>query len=321
MKIPLTVAVSARSLFDMTDSNRIFEESGLEAFLRHLDETKDTPFAPGPAFPLVKALLNLNKRYPSPVVEVIIVSSIQPEAGLRVSQSLKHHQLNILIASFIGAGDIVPFLKAYGTDLFLTRSEEDAQRATNSRIATALMYDMPEITQIDEGDQIRVVFDGDAVVFDASSERIYKASGLAAFWENEANKVMEPLPSGPFAAFFQFIMKLQAEAPADDKPFFVALVTARNALDPALRVMRTFASWKSAVDQTHYLNGRKKTNIVEIIKPHIFLDDQHTHVEPASKVVPAARVPWVSEDETQQNGPADDPADHATEPSNLRKAG
>jgi len=295
MKTPFTIAVSARSLFDMEASNTIFREQGLAAFLQHLIESEDIAFEPGPAFPLVRALTRLNDRYEKPVVEIIIVSSIQPEAGMRVITSCKHHGLEIKRASFVGGADIVPYIQANDVNLFITRSEVDAHKAMSHGIAAALMYDAPAHPLSDEGDQIRVVFDGDAVLFDDSSERIYKTKGLDDFLEHEAENINEPLPKGPFAAFFMFIMTLQKQAPVGRKPFYVILVTARNAMDPATRVMRTFKSWESSVDETHFLNGVKKARIVHAARPHIFLDDQDVHVEPASKLVPAARVPWLGE--------------------------
>lgn len=304
MRTPFTIAVSARSLFDMEASNVIFQEQGLTSFLNHLTENEDVPFEPGPAYPLVQALTRLNDRYDKPVVEIIIVSSIQPEAGMRVLTSCKHHGLEIKRASFVSGADIVPYLQANDVNLFITRSETDAQKAMNQGIAAALMYDAPAHPLIDEGDQIRVVFDGDAVLFDDSSERIYKAKGLDDFLEHEAEKVNEPLPKGPFAAFFMFIMTLQKQAPIGQKPFYVILVTARNAMDPATRVMRTFKSWESSVDETHFLNGMKKARIVQAARPHIFLDDQDVHVEPASKLVPAARVPWMGQAVEKENATA-----------------
>lgn len=295
MRTPFTIAVSARSLFDMEASNMVFQEKGLTAFLEHLTEKEDEPLERGPAFPLVKALMRLNDRYEKPVVEIIIVSSVHPEAGARVLNSCKHHGLEIKRASFVSGADIVPYLQANDVDLFITRSEIDAQKAMNNRIAAALMYDSPAHPLIDEGDQIRIVFDGDAVIFDDTSERIYKEKGLDDFLEHETEKINEPLPKGPFAALFMFIMTLQKEAPIGKKPFYVILVTARNAMDPATRVMRTFKSWESSVDETHFLSGVKKAKIVHAARPHIFFDDQDVHVEPASKLVPAARVPWLEE--------------------------
>jgi 5'-nucleotidase len=275
----------------MEASNTIFGEDGLTAFLKHHTDNEDEPLNRGPAFPLVQALMRLNNRYEKPVVEVIIVSSIQPEAGVRVLNSCKHHGLEMKRASFVSGADIVPYLQANEVDLFITRSEGDAQKAMINGIAAALMYDAPAHPLIDEGDQIRIVFDGDAVIFDDASERVYKAKGLDKFLKHETKKINEPLRAGPFAALFMFIMTLQKEAPVGNKPFYVVLVTARNAMDPATRVMRTFKSWESSVDETHFLSGVKKAKIVQAARPHIFFDDQHVHVEPASKLVPSARVP------------------------------
>lgn len=295
MRNSLTVAVSARSLFDLEEYNEIYRTEGLEAFLEHLSEHKEEPLPEGPAFPLVKALIDLNARYSEPVVKVITVSSIHPKAGLRVLQSIAHHNLDIKRTSFTGGADIIPYLKAYDVDLFLSRSEDDTQRAINNRIAAALMYDRPKNSHIGTDGKIRIAFDGDAVVFDASSEKIYQANGLAAFAENERRNAHVPLPEGPFGNVFRWIQEIQSEFDPVDKPFYIGLITARGGLAQE-RVLRTFEARGAEVDEVHFLSGHPKDRILEAFNPHIYFDDQHIHVDPASKFVPAARVPYLDED-------------------------
>lgn len=293
MTNPLTVAVSARSLFDLEEANRIFEEMGLDAFERDQQAKQDVPLPPGPAFPLVKALLDLNRRYEKPVVQIIIASSIHPATGLRVIQSVAHHGLPIKRSSFTGGGTpTIDLLKAYDVDLFLSRSEEDTQNAVNNGIAAALMYDAPKKLLSDD-DQIIVALDGDAVIFSDVSERIYKEKGLEAFAENERALAKVPLPEGPFAKLLMRMQKMQDEA-VGKKPFRIVLVTARGG--PAQeRPIRTLNGWGVRVDECHFLSGYRKDRILEAIGPHIFVDDQDVHVDPASKVVPAGRVPYVNE--------------------------
>ncbi len=292
MQNSLTVAVSARSLFDLEESNAVFRQEGLAAFLKHLTDHADEPLPRGPAFPIVKALLDLNARYSEPVVRVITVSSIHPKAGLRVLKSVEHHGLDIKRTSFTGGADIVPYLKAYNVDLFLSRSEDDTQRAIDNHIAAALMYDWPKGREIAEsGGKIRIALDGDAVVFDGSSEAIYKKDGLEVFAEHEKQKAHVPLADGPFASLLRWIQYIQNEADPEDRPFYLGLITARGGKAQE-RVLRTFEAKAIEFDEIHFLSGYEKSKILEAFGCHIYFDDQHIHVDPASKLVPSARVPY-----------------------------
>ena len=289
---PLTVAVSARSLFDLEKSHRVFKRKGLAAYLEHVRKHEDEPLYPGPAFPLVKALLRLNEMDFGQVVEVIAVSSIHPEAGLRIVNSMAAHGLAVRRASFTGGAPIVPYLKGFGVDLLLTKSKDDAQQAVDAGMAAAMMYDTPSALQEDDG-QIRIAFDGDAVIFSDDSERIYKAEGIDAFLAHETAKAQEPMAEGPFAKLLGTIQRLQRNAPEGRKPFRIALVTARGG-NARERVLRTLRAWDIEIDEAHFLSGHRKDLILEAFRPHIFFDDQDVHVKPAAKLVPSALVPWKS---------------------------
>lgn len=287
---PLTVAVSARSLFDLEKSHRVFKRKGLAAYLDHVRRHEDVPLDPGPAFPLVRALLRLNEMDFGRVVEVIAVSSIHPEAGLRIVNSMAAHGLAVRRASFTGGAPIVPYLKGFGVDLLLTKSRDDAQHAVDAGMAAAMMYDSPSAGSPDD-EQIRIAFDGDAVIFSDESERIYKTQGIDAFLAHEAAKAKEPLAEGPFAKLLRTIQHLQRNAPEGRKPFRIALVTARGG-NARERVLRTLRAWDIEIDEAHFLSGHRKDLILQAFRPHIFFDDQDVHVKPASKLVPAALVPW-----------------------------
>lgn len=291
---PLTVAVSARSLFNLEDSHEVFQKQGLRAYHEYMKENEENILEPGPAFPLVKALLKLNQLAPPgfQMVDVIAVSGIHPEAGLPILKSIKHNKLGIKKSSFTGGAPTIPYLKtAFNVDLLLTRSKQDAQDAINANIAAALMYDTPTLDNLLEEEQIRIAFDGDAVLFTDQSERIYKEHGLEAFLAHETAKAREPLADGPFAKVLRTIQRLQKMLVNGQKPFRVALVTARGG-DAQERVLRTFAAWDIDIDEAHFLSGTPKGGVLEIFRPHIFFDDQDVHVGPAAKLVPSALVPW-----------------------------
>lgn len=289
---PLTVAVSARSLFDLERSHRVFKRKGLDAYLDHVRRHEDTPLDPGAAFPLVRGLLRLNElSQDGPVVEVMAVSSIHPEAGLHIVNSLAAHGLAVRRASFTGGAPIVPYLKGFEVDLLLTKSKDDAQQAVDAGMAAALMYDRPGAEAQGDDGQIRIAFDGDAVIFTDESERIYKSQGIEAFLAHETAKAQEPLADGPFAKLLRTIQRMQRQAPEGRKPFRIALVTARGG-NARERVLRTLRAWDIDIDEAHFLSGHRKAGILEAFHPHIFFDDQDVHVKPASKLVPSALVPW-----------------------------
>lgn len=290
----LKVAVSARALFDLEESNRLFLREGAEAFIAHTRENEDIPLAPGVAFPLVKGLLNLNSLIGArePIVEVIVVTSFVPEAGIRILRSIDHHALPIVRSSFTGNVPTVEYLEAFGVDLLLSKSSDDAQSAIRRGIAAAVMYDLPKSDELDDDPQIRIAFDGDAVLFSDESERVYKAKKLAGFLENEKVNVNVPLPDGPFAKVLRTINVLQKYDIGGRKPFRIALVTARGGVARE-RVLRTFDTWGLSVDECHFLSGFPKAGILKAFRPHIFFDDQDAHVGPASEVVPSGLVPWI----------------------------
>lgn len=291
----LKVAVSARALFDLEESHAFFLEKGPEAFVAHMRETRDIPLSPGVAFPLIKGLLNLNTltSREQPLVEVMVITSFVPEAGTRILRSIDHHALPIVRSSFTGNVPTVGYLEAFGVDLLLSKSADDAQAAIRRGIAAAVMYDLPKSGELDSDPQIRIAFDGDAVLFSDESERVYKAKKLAGFLENEKLNVNVPLADGPFAKVLRTINELQKHDIGGRKPFRIALVTARGG-DSRERVLRTFDSWGLSVDEAHFLSGFPKAGILKAFRPHIFFDDQDAHVGPASEVVPSGLVPWIT---------------------------
>lgn len=290
----LVVGVSSRTLFDLTYENKIFEEDGVEAYSRYQTEHEDELLLPGPGFPLVRALLNLNELPGMEGrVEVIIMSRNNPDSSLRVFKSIAHYGLRITRAVLAGGASLAPYLAAFKTDLFLSACEEDVQRAIDSNIAAGIIctegittYDCEHRIR-----QIRVAFDGDAVLFSDESERIFREKGLEAFEENERRNADNPMQAGPFAKFLKTLSELQKNCSGKEAPIRTALVTTRCA--PAHeRVIRTLRAWDVRIDEVFFLGGIRKRDVLQAFGAHIFFDDQQTHTVPASEVVPAARVPY-----------------------------
>lgn len=294
LKEKLVIGVSSRALFDLSVENEIFEKEGVEAYREYQMAHENDCLKPGPGFGLIQALLNLNRLTgQEDKVEVIIMSRNSADTSLRVFHSIREYGLPITRAVLVSGASLAPYLEAFHTDLFLSAHEDDVQSAIDCGIAAGIIcsdgihtYSHDKVPA-----QIRIAFDGDAVLFSDESEQIYKEQGLAAFEENERQQARNPLKEGPFAGFLRLLSKLQQEFPGEEVPIRTALVTARSA--PAHeRVIRTLRAWNVRVDEAFFLGGIPKKEFLKAFGAHIFFDDQAVHTLAASEVVPAARVPY-----------------------------
>ena len=289
----LTIGISSRALFDLNAENQVFEIQGLEAYRKYQIEHEDEPLKPGTGFPLVKAILALNKpkRRQS---EVVVMSRNNGDTTLRIFNSLRHYGLGIEKAALTSGARLAKYLRAYNVDLFLSRSAEDVADALEAEVAAGLIYDAPADLTIEVG-QIRIAFDGDAVLFSDEAQRIYEEQGLDAFFRHEQDNVRKPLPDGPFAKLLRVISHVQSEADGEPAPIRTALVTSRNC--PAHeRVIRTLRAWNVRIDEMFFLGNLPKHEILKAFGAHIFFDDQAKHCEAAATVVPTAMVPSVTEE-------------------------
>ena len=297
LKNSMVIGVSARALFDMRKDNGIFEEQGLEAYTAYQKVHEDEILKPGPAFALIKALLRLNSL-PGRAnrVEIILMSRNNPDVSLRIFHSIEHYGLKITRSVFLSGAPLVPYLKAFRTDLFLSACEEDVQAAVDAGIAAGIICEenFSDKTIPFWGEeaptQIKIAFDGDAVLFSDEAERIYREQGLEAFENSEREKAAQPLHAGPFARFLKLLSDLQKEFDIVRTPIRTALVTARSAPTHE-RVIRTLRAWDVRIDEAFFLGGITKREVLSAFGAQIFFDDQQIHTSQASEVVPAARVP------------------------------
>lgn len=284
----LVVGVSSRALFDLEEENTIFEQQGLDAYSQYQLDHETDVLKPSTAFPLVKALHKLNADGKH-LTEIIIMSKNSADTSLRIFNSIQHYGIEVSRAALVGGVPISPYLNAFRTDLFLSANEADVQEAINANIAAGIICSHAEINPTDDIKQIRIAFDGDAVIFSDESERIYQEKGLAAFAQHEAENAQKPLPEGPFAKLLKTISIMQKGFSSDKSPIRTALVTARNA--PAHeRVIRTLRAWDVRIDEAFFMGGVEKSEVLKAFGAHIFFDDQTVHTDLASKLVPAARV-------------------------------
>jgi 5'-nucleotidase len=116
---------------------------------------------------------------------------------------------------------------------------------------------------------------------------------LASFQAQEDASRHEPMADGPYAQFLRKLARLQQRLPFAEEasPVRLAIVTARSA--PAeLRVIHTLRHWGVTINGIFFLGGVAKTRILQAFRPHIFFDDQDTHLLPAADSVPAGQVPY-----------------------------
>jgi 5'-nucleotidase len=294
----LVVGVSSRALFNLEEEERIFKEKNVRGFREYQFANEDKLLEKGTAFPLIEALLKLNKHVDakSPIVEVVIMSKNSPETGLRILKSIEHYGLPITRWAFSAGEPLAPFIKAFNIDLFLSKDEKDVQKIIDSSsCATALVYDPPEHFT-PETDRVKFAFDADAVVFSEESEIIYKTQNIEAFHQHEKEKENVPLNDGPFAALLRKLSDIQDQLPVEKElsPLRIAIVTARNS-PSHMRVIKTLRSWNVYVDEAYFLGGWPKAPVLEAIGTHIFFDDQDRHLVDSQTKVPCGKVLYKSD--------------------------
>ena len=289
---PLVIGVGSRALFDLEAENVIFERDGLEAYEKYQLEHENDILPEGTAFHLIKSLLALNERAGEKIVEVIVTSRNSPNTSLRVFNSIKGYGLDITRAALTGGKSLAPYLSAFKTDLFLSANEDDVRQAVNSVAAALILPESVHPSHCEAPGQIRIAFDGDAVIFAAEAEAVFKHDGLDAFMDHERDMADTPLGEGPFTGFLKKLAYIQSFFPDDaESPIRTALVTARNA--PAHeRAIKTLRYWNVKIDEAFFLGGVKKQDVLSAFGAHIFFDDQRVHAEPAAEVVPSAVVPY-----------------------------
>jgi len=287
----LTVAISSRALFDLEDSHALFEAEGIDSYADHQRKHEDDILEPGIAFPLVRKLLALNvdAAPEAPHVEVILLSRNSADTGLRIFNSIQHHNLAISRATFTSGEPTWPYIKPFGTQLFLSANPESVRRALENDIAAATI--IPARAAAHRSDQLRIAFDGDAVIFGDEGERVSQQGGIEAFHKHERERAREEMAGGPFRGFLSALHDLQAAyPPGKDAPIRTALVTARSA--PAHeRVIRTLRAWGVRLDEALFLGGRPKGPFLDAFGADIFFDDSQHNIDSARPHVAAGHVP------------------------------
>ena len=291
----LVVAISSRALFDFEEENQIFEQGDDRAYMQLQRQRLDIPATPGVAFSLVKKLLAFNAapegqadEKPVQRVEVVILSRNDPVSGLRVMKSAAHYALPIIRCSFTRGEAPWRYLRPLHANLFLSTHLSDVRAALAAGVPAAQVYPHSAHASDAHPGEVRIAFDGDAVLFSDEAEQVYQTQGLNAFQKHETDKAAQPLPDGPFKPLLVALHRMQ-QAAIPHMRIRTALVTARSA--PAHeRAIRTLMDWNIEVDEAMFLGGLDKGEFLREFEPDFFFDDQTGHIESAARHVPSGHV-------------------------------
>ena len=284
----LVVALSSRALFDFEEENRVFEERDDSAYMAVQFDRLEQPARPGAAFPLVKKLLAFN-TVSERQVEVVILSRNDPVSGLRVFRSAEAAGLLVERGVFTRGQPPYHYLNPLGAHLFLSADDGDVRAALAAGFPAARVYPQSFVDADRHPGEVRIAFDGDAVLFSDEAERVYQRDGLPAFVAHERSHARRPLPAGPFKPLLEALHRLRSAAATLPMRIRTALVTARSA--PAHeRAVRTLMDWHIGVDEAMFLGGLPKGPFLKEFQPDFFFDDQAGHCESAALAGPTGQV-------------------------------
>ncbi|WP_420564331.1 5'-nucleotidase [Thalassobaculum sp.] len=305
----LVVAVSSTALFDLTKEHELFLSKGLEAFRVHQRENKNNPCSPGVAFPFVERILHLNKIFDeTKPVEVVILSRNHPDAGMRVLESVQYYGLEISRCAFTSGVPPYEYMKSFNSVLYLSTDSQEVKTAVDMGYPAG--HVLPCQTVYDPGkdteEGLTIAFDFDGIIVDDEAEKHYAEAGLDLFHHMEKRHRERPLNSGPLLPLIKKISDLQKIEKAEkenrnsnDKYVKVAILTARN-MPAHERILTTLNNYGIDVDQLLLTGGIQKKRFLDVLKPHIFFDDQIQHLEDAAAETPCVHVPFGVRNQTNR---------------------
>lgn len=294
----LVVGVSSNALFNLQREDEIFRTEGIVAYRSYQIQNRNKQLEIGSAYPFVKRFLSINDHYPdSQPIEVVLLSKNSPETGVRIFNAIRKYQLNISRGAFTSGDSPYKYIPAYNVSLFLSNNEEDVTNAIRVGFPAGRFINTT-ITTDDESSELRVAFDFDGVIANDEAEQVYQEHGIAAYYKYETEHVTEPQRPGPLADFFKKLsyfqkleIKKQDEDPSYKRILKIAIITARNS--PAHeRAINTLKAWGVTVDDLFLLGGIDKSRILEVLKPHLFMDDQMYHLDPSLTNIPLVHIPF-----------------------------
>ena len=200
-------------------------------------------------------------------------------------------------AAFMSGDSAIDYIPAFNISLFLATNEKDVREALNSGKPAGRILQTDVLD--DETTELRVAFDFDGVIANDESEKVYQESGLEVYRDYEKQHCTEQLKAGPLNDFFtklSLLQKLESKKKQEDngykKILKTAIITARNAPTHE-RAVNTLNSWGVDVDEMFLLGGIAKSRILNVMKPHLYFDDQMTHLDDSDiKGIPLVHIPF-----------------------------
>jgi 5'-nucleotidase len=290
---PLTIGISSRALLDLEKENKIFRTQGTQAFIDHQREHRDELIPMGVAFPLIKALVDLNKSLASgtaAAIEVVVISRNHPDCGFRIQNSLEKYGLEIPRAAFTGGTSVIRELMMFGVDLFLSYEESDVIAANEAGVSAAQIVGGPANPAFPEGDVPLFAFDGDSTLFSDEGDLAYSHGGIEEFAKLEIENLGTPLSPGPMYRFAKALGRLQQLTPVDRPQLRIALVTARN-FKFMRRPINTPHTWGIRLDKAYAIGNMSKSLVLKELGALMFFDDSAKNCIDVASCTPAARVP------------------------------
>ena len=212
--------------------------------------------------------------------------------------SIEHHQLDIKRAVFLQGRSPYKYIDTLNISLFLSANATDVKQAITAEYPAGLVAKGKNFN-IPNDNELRVAFDFDGVLADDSSEVVFKQSGLPAFLAHESQMADQPANAGPLQKLLSQLSILQKHemAYSEENPNYesrlrISIFTARNA--PAhKRVITSLRAWGiDTINEAFFLGGIEKRKILDILQPHIFFDDQATHIEKAADSIASVHIPF-----------------------------
>ncbi|NXE52394.1 5NT1A nucleotidase, partial [Casuarius casuarius] len=291
----LVIAVTTRAIFDLEEEHALFLAKGKDEYVRHQQANRDKPLPPGTAFAFIRAVQCVNEQLlasdpaEQDLFDVIVLSNNSPESGTRIINSAKHYGLEISKFCFVSDEDSTQYLKSHQVKLFLSADRVDVCNALRRGVSAALVFQQEVQTP---STQLRVVFDGDAVLFSDETDQVFREKGLEGAVQYERAMEAVPMGEGPLKAFAMHLGKMRKKFSQEKSPIRTYLVTARSGRDMGIRAIKTLREWGLAIDEAFFMDGAPKGPILTQIQPHIFFDDGLHNIQGAQEVgVPSAWVP------------------------------
>lgn len=296
----LVIGVASSAVFDLSESDAVFRREGEAQYRKYQEQHLEVPLGKGIAYPFIKRLLALNdlREDPEdPLVEVVLLSQNDPDTGMRVMKTIGHYGLNMTRAIFTQGRSPYAYIPALNIALFLSADKQHVDEAIKAGYPAGQVLDS-QFDDDESDDNLRIAFDFDGVLAGDESEVVMQSGGLDSFHAHELINVAQPHNPGPLKEFFVRVARIQAaeeryklEHPGYENRLRVSIVTARNAPSHE-RALNTLKSWGVMANDAFFLGGIEKRRVLQVLKPHIFFDDQSGHLQSTSTVVPSVHVPF-----------------------------